>query len=201
MTGVQSISYELAAQTKTLGLEIEHTFVPAGGGGLALAVALGFEQLGKTGHPIPRVECVQPTGNDTIVTPLGSGSTRARAVDCTSLISGLQVSSVLDGDAVIAHCRASGGTGHLVTDEQAWQAQQRLAREEGLFCEPAGAVALAGVLNGVAAAQIDPSATIVCLITGSAFKDPPSLERMNRHCHVPMTEVDQLASVLERGGT
>ncbi len=47
------------------------------------------------------MHCVQPTGNDTIATPLSVGIDRAVAVDSTTDISGLQVGSVLDGDEVI----------------------------------------------------------------------------------------------------
>src|SRR5262249_33786668 len=112
MRGVQTISYELAEQSSGT---LAHVFVPAGGGGLTLAVGRGFE------HPdtrcTPAVHCVQPEGNDTIATALRRGDARARAVDCKTEISGLQVPNVMDGDDVITACRRSGGNGFLVADE------------------------------------------------------------------------------------
>ena len=198
MSGVQTISYELAEQFASGGGRPDHIFVPAGGGGLALAVAFGFEQLAKSGQPMPRIDVVQPEGNDTIASPLRNGSVNAREVDSTTRISGLQVSTVIDGDAVIAHCRAAGGTGHVVTDGSVWLTQQRLAREEGVFCEPAGAVALAGALKALAAGEINPRGNVVCLITGSAFKDPPSIERMNKNTHVPTVDIDQLTTQFQQ---
>lgn len=197
MSGVQTISYELAEQFAARGNQPDHVFVPAGGGGLALAVTLGFEQLSESGQVMPRIDVVQPEGNDTIASPLRNGSAKARGVDCTTSISGLQVSSVLDGDAVITHCRAARGTGHIVTDESVWLAQQRLAQEEGVFCEPAGAVALSGVLKAAAAGEIAPQENVVCLITGSGFKDPLSIERMNKNTRVPTVDIDQLAALLK----
>ena len=134
MAGVQTISYEIAEQ---LDGKIDHVFVPAGGGGLTLAIARGFEKMEMLRV---RIECAQPMENDTIATPLASGAGRARAVACTTEISGLQVASVLDGDDVIRACRRSGGTGHVVSDVAVWKMQRRLAREEGIFAEPAGAV-------------------------------------------------------------
>lgn len=134
MSGVQSISYELAEQ---LPERIDHVFCCAGGGGLTLAVARGFVRLHEMGRlkgALPRVECVQPEGNATIAGPLRRGRDRAEAVTCTTAISGLQVPSVIDGDEVIPACRATGGTGHLVADDFVWQVQARLAREEGIFC-------------------------------------------------------------------
>ena len=177
MSGVQTIAYEIARQ---LPAGIDHVFVCAGGGGLTLAVARGFGHLAATGRLLrpPTIECVQPEGNATIAGPLQRGAMRAEAVECTTSVSGLQVPSVIDGDETLAACRRSRGTGHLVTDAEVWAVQARLAREEGIFCEPAAAVPLAGALRAAAAKAVRPDAVIVCLVTGSGFKDTPSAERM-----------------------
>jgi len=177
MSGVRTIGYELLEQCVT---PPDHVFCPGGGGGLTLAVAQAFE-IAHTRQPREfrvKIHCVQPVGNSTIAGPLIAGLDRATAVSCRTAISGLQVPSVIDGDAVIAACRRSGGTGHEVEDSQVWQLQHRLAQDEGIFCEPAGAVAIAGALQSVLHEQVSPDATIVCVVTGSGFKDTPSLERM-----------------------
>lgn len=194
MTGVQSISYELQEQAHEQGLALDHVFVPAGGGGLALAVARGFELLcaADLEQRSPAVNVVQPEGNDTIATPLREGRSHARAIQCTSAISGLQVPSVIDGDDLIAASRASKGRGYTVSDEQVWQLQSRLAREEGVFCEPAAAVSLAGALQAAERGEIASDAMIVCLVTGSGFKDSASVERMTRDSTCPLIEFDDL---------
>ena len=191
MAGVQSIAYEVAEQVAG---KIDHVFCPAGGGGLALAVARGFEMLysNKRLPSTVRLECVQPVGNDTIAGPLRKGEDRARKVICTSQIGGLQVPDVIDGNETIAASRRSGGTGHLVTDEEVWEAQARLAREEGIFCEPAGATALAGALQASRNGEIAPDATIVCLVTGSGFKDFASIKRMVGGSAVPIIDIHDL---------
>ena len=188
MSGVQSISYELREQTAELGVGLDHVFVPAGGGGLALAVVRGFELLKASDDELssPAVHVVQSEGNDTIATPLREGQSRARAVTCTSAVSGLQVPSIIDGNETIAECAASGGTGYTVSDAEVWSMQARLAREEGVFCEPAAAVALTGAVKAVELGEISPDAVVVCLVTGIAFKDPPSLERMAADCECPI---------------
>jgi threonine synthase len=187
MAGVQTIGYELDQQ---LDGAIDHVLVPAGGGGLSLAVARGFEGEGATARP--RIECVQPEGNATIAGPLCAGADRARAVQCTTRISGLQVPTVMDGDAVIAACRRSGGTGHLVRDEEVWSMQARLAREEGIFCEPAGAVSVAAALAAIARREVSRDATVCCIVTGSGFKDAPSLDRMLATASCPTIELSEL---------
>ena len=182
MAGVEPIAAELDFQLP----EVAHVFCPAGGGGLALAVARGFSGKGAAVH------VVQPEGNDTIAGPLRDGHSRARAVECTSQISGLQVASVIDGDDVIRECRPTGGTGHLVSDETVWKVQAQLAKEEGIFCEPAGAVALAGALQAFEAGEINQHAHVVCLITGSGFKDTASVERMIHGVACPTITADHL---------
>ena len=171
MAGVQTIGYEIA---EALGKKPFAVFSPAGGGGLTLAVARGLAESATNG----RVHCVQPEGNDTIVSALREGASIARAVDSTTTISGLQVGSVLDGDEVIATCRRLGGTGYVVTDEAAFAWQARLATDEGIFCEPACAVSLAGVEAAVKAGEVDPDEPLVCLITGVGFKDEASVLKM-----------------------
>jgi threonine synthase len=191
MSGVKTIGLELAEQ----GAEPwDHVFCMAGGGGLVLAVSLAFEQLREAGciRQLPRVECVQPDGNNTISGPLRSGLDVAQAIQCTSKISGLQVPSVIDGNQVIAVCRRNGGTGHLVSDEFVWETQVRLAREEGIFAEPAASTAVAGALQAAKERLLDPNANVVCLVTGSAFKDPASLEAMVRHTSAPLIDLADL---------
>jgi threonine synthase len=190
MSGVETISYELAEQMPAAAATLEHIFSPSGGGGLTLAVARGFADLlaRREIARSPRIHCVQPAGNDTIAGPLRAGSKRATEVECTSSISGLQVPSVIDGDQVIEACRNSGGTGYLVDDDEVWRMQLRLAREEGLFCEPAGAVALSGALRAAAHGEVTPQDTVVCLVTGSGFKDSASLEMATRDAQCDLVE-------------
>lgn len=200
MSGVQTISYELSEQMPD---RIDHVFCCAGGGGLTLAVARGFDRLHEAGRLIgspPRVECVQPEGNATIAGPLRGGRDRAEAVHCTTAVSGLQVPNVIDGDEVIPVCRATGGTGHLVADDVVWDVQARLAREEGIFCEPAAAVPLAGALQAQAEGRLADDATVVCLVTGVGFKDAASVERMVADRPCPLLDLAELADRLAASG-
>lgn len=191
MSGVRTIAYELAEQ---LPGPIDHVFTQAGGGGMTLAVAEGFTRRQRQGRVryLPRVSCVQPEGNNTIAGPLRAGEDRGQNVDCTTTISGLQVASVIDGNETISACRATGGTGYLVTDEFVRQIQKRLASEEGIFCEPAGATAIAGALQAAIAGEVTPDAVTVALVTGTGFKDPSATERMNADRHAPMIKASEL---------
>lgn len=189
MSGVKTLSYEIAEQ---LGSPPGHVFCPAGGGGMIVAVARGFADLVRAGKLPrgPRIEIVQPEGNDTIATPLRE-EREARDVHCTTRISGLQVPTVIDGPLAIEVVRASGGTGHVVSDAAVWEAQARLAREEGIFCEPAAAVALAGALAAAREGRLDRAGPVVCCVTGSGFKDPNSVARMLEGSTCPLLDLDE----------
>lgn len=180
MMGVEAIGSELVSQSESMSRSIEHVFCCAGGGGLLLAIVRGFEAAlhQQKIQRLPAMHCVQPAGNNTIAGPLQEGADQAQPCFSTTEIGGLQVASVLDGNEVIAACRQTGGTGYLVDDETVYAVQSQLARQEGIFCEPAAAVSLAGVLQAAQEGKIQREEAVVCLITGTGFKDQVSLDRM-----------------------
>lgn len=198
MAGVQTIAFELARQLE----DVQHVFVPAGGGGLTLAIARGFQLLAARGElrRSPAIHCVQPVGNDTIASPLRKGEGQASAVTGSTTITGLQVPSVIDGDAVIEACRASGGTGHLIADADVYAVQRRLAREDGVFCEPAGAIATAAAIAAAARNEIKPDDAVVCLVTGNGFKDLAAAERMVAGIECPTIVQQELRDRFEPTG-
>jgi threonine synthase len=194
MSGVETISHELVEQTQT---PIDHVFCQAGGGGLCVAIVRGFQSQVAADliDKSPAIECVQPLGNNTIAGPMRNGDDQAQECECATNVSGLQVPIVNDGHLVINECRPTGGNGHLVSDEAVWETQQRLAREEGIFSEPAGAVALAGALQAAANGELESDANIVCLVTGSGFKDEKSVTRMIDNKSSRLIEASHLAEL------
>lgn len=69
---------------------------------------------------------------------------------------------------------ASGGRVAAVTDEQILDAYRFLANTEGIFCEPASAASVAGLLtHGIQVQEGTPAPeSIVCVLTGNGLKDP-----------------------------
>lgn len=178
MQGVQTIAYEIADEIQGPDL---HVFCPAGGGGLAYAVALGFREYNneKVGFSMPRLHCVQPIGNDTLATALRTGRPIAENLNkSTTSISGLQVPNVLDGNELITISRESGGSGFIVKDEAVFYAQRLLSTREGIFSEPAGAVSLAGLIEAVRNGDLRKGDNAVCVVTGSGFKDPSAMTNL-----------------------
>ena len=59
-----------------------------------------------------------------------------------------------------------------VTDEEILAAYYLLGKEEGVFCEPASAASLAGLLKLYRKGYFTSEATVVCVLTGNGLKDP-----------------------------
>ena len=70
---------------------------------------------------------------------------------------------------------AQGGLAISVSDEEVWAAQRTLLHLEGIYTEPAGATALAGACRAARDGRIGRGSEVVCLVTGSGFKDTDSL--------------------------
>ena len=66
----------------------------------------------------------------------------------------------------------SGGVIEKVTDEEITEAQLLLASTEGVFCEPASAASVAGVIKKAKAGFFTEKCEIVCILTGHGLKDP-----------------------------
>ena len=68
--------------------------------------------------------------------------------------------------------RESGGWFDEFTDVEILGAQKLLAEKEGIFCEPASAIAVAGALRDIASGKIAEQSVVVCTLTGHGLKDP-----------------------------
>ncbi|MEK8090880.1 threonine synthase [Thermithiobacillus plumbiphilus] len=86
----------------------------------------------------------------------------------------------------------SGGWFDAVTDADILEAQKLLAQLEGVFCEPASASSVAGVIKQLRAGRIETGARIVCTLTGHGLKDPDTAIAQSTQ---PITVDANLASV------
>ncbi len=71
----------------------------------------------------------------------------------------------------LSACSESGGWFDEFEDDEILATQKLLAEKEGIFCEPASAVALAGALKDLASGRMPAGSTVVCTLTGHGLKD------------------------------
>ncbi len=75
-------------------------------------------------------------------------------------------------DQAWAASKESGGWFEALSDVEILAAQKLLADKEGVFCEPASAISVAGALKDIECGKIPEGATVVCTLTGHGLKDP-----------------------------
>ena len=197
MEGVRTISFEVVEE---LGRMPECVYVPTGGGGLLSAIHKGFEEwrtrMMPAGAPAARMVCVQAEGCEPINLAWREGHEMRPILVNATKISGIQLTAPPDGDLALAAVRSSNGWGTSVSDAETYAAQRMLAREEGLFCEPASATSLAAVLRDAAAGKLGRDDTIVCILTGIGFKDANAVQAMSEGVEIPVIALEDLAKNL-----
>ena len=165
---------------KTAGLEIaeqlrwqvpDSVLVPTGDGCIISGVYRGFEDFYRLGiiDRIPRMIAVQAEGSPAIVRAL-EGDGVVRPYPAQTVADGISVSLPRNGAMAVKVIRESGGLGITVTDEEILSAEKELARLTGVFAEPSGAAAYAGLLRLLGEDRIDRDERTVLLVTGSGLK-------------------------------
>jgi threonine synthase len=162
MRGADGIGEEIARHGRAT-----HVYVPTGGGGLLVATARGL----RTGRHDAAVVVAQPAGCAPIARAVAGEIPEPRIDEWATKISGLQLPVPPDGELAREAVRASGGWGCPVPDDDAWAAQDLLARTEGVFVEPASAVALAAVRQDAEAGRLGRHDEPCVLLTGHGLKD------------------------------
>jgi len=75
-------------------------------------------------------------------------------------------------DLAWAASRESGGWFAEFADTEILRVQKLLAEKEGIFCEPASAIAVAGALHDIEQGRIPAGSVVTCTLTGHGLKDP-----------------------------
>ena len=166
---------------KTVGLEIAEQlnwqvpnkiFVPTGDGCIIGGVYKAFIDLVRLGwiSKLPQLIAVQAEGSPAIVNALESGKPLA-SVKSKTIADSISVDSPRDGEKAIIAVQKTKGFGITVSDDEILVAQHRLARNTGIFVEPAAAASFAGFLKAMKRGQIRAEESIVILATGTGLKD------------------------------
>ena len=139
--------------------------IPVGNAGNISAYWMGFceyHQAGKCDR-LPRMMGFQAAGAAPFLAghPIEHPETIATAI---------RIGNPASWDKAVGATEASQGEFNAVTDEEILAAYRLLAGEEGIFCEPASAASVAGLLK--IKDQVPQGSTIVCVLTGNGLKDP-----------------------------
>jgi threonine synthase len=162
--GQKTAAFELV---DVLGDAPDELCLPVGNAGNITAYWRGFVEYYRREEAggKPRVWGFQAEG----AAPLVLGEPVAEP---QTVASAIRIGNPASWQTAIAARDESGGDIRSVTDHEILAAYRRLAQEEGIFCEPASAAGVAGLLK-ITQGGVDLSGkTVVCIITGTGLKDP-----------------------------
>jgi threonine synthase len=176
--GKKTAAIEIAAAMAPDSPDV--VFVPSGDGVILAGIAKGFRDLEAGGliERRPRLIAVQAEGSSALVDAARMGADRATRVDgAASVADSLTVETPRNAIGCLAQIRASDGGGVTVSDDAILAAISRLAGATGVFAEPAGAAALAGLETALEEGLVDRDERVVLIITGSGLKDVDAAAR------------------------
>jgi threonine synthase len=198
---VNSVNQHRIAGQKTAAFEIVDAlgeapsclFIPVGNAGNITAYWQGFQEYAERGLASrhPRMMGVQAAGAAPLVLgrPIATPQTIASAI---------RIGNPASWQQAIAARDESGGTIDAVTDDEIMAAYKRLAREEGVFCEPASAASVAGLIKAVGGGLDLRGSTNVCVITGHGLKDPDTALKVEASVIEADASLEAIESALGR---
>jgi threonine synthase len=146
-----------------LGDAPDYHCIPVGNAGNITAYWKGYREYQDGGRitKLPKMMGFQAAGAAPLVVghPIENPETVATAI---------RIGRPASWYGATAAAAESGGAIAAVTDEEILAAYRYLAQEESVFCEPASAASVAGLLNSA----VEPGSTVVCVLTGHGLKDP-----------------------------
>lgn len=147
-------------------------FVPVGDGNIISGIHKGFKDLHALGwlDHMPRIVGVQAEGSAAIANAFHAQTESIVPVSATTLADSISVDLPRDGVRAVRAARETGGTYITVSDAEILKAMATLGRC-GVFAEPAGAAALAGLTVAKASGWLEADASVLVLNTGSGLKD------------------------------
>ena len=172
LEGQKTLAFEVC---ETLGGAPDAVVLPMGNAGNISAIWKGFNEWKRLGRikRLPRMIGVQAEKAAPIARAWRERREFRKVENPETIATAIRIGAPVSYQKALAALEASGGEAGTVTDREILDAQQYLARTEGLFVEPASAVPIAYLrkrkLKGVR--------TVVCVTTGHGLKDPDALSR------------------------
>jgi threonine synthase len=169
--GQKTAAFEVCDQ---LGRPPVYHALPVGNAGNITAYWKGYKEYraaGKIGS-LPKMIGFQAAGAAPIVLghPVEKPETIATAI---------RIGNPASWKSAVAARDESGGLIDAVTDDEILDAYKFIASREGIFCEPASAASLAGVIKLSKKNYFKKGDTVVCTLTGHGLKDPDNALRIS----------------------
>ena len=175
--GKKTAAFEICEQ---LGWQVpDRIFVSVGDGCIIGGLGKGLRDLRALGliDRMPRLVGVQAAGSAALYHAWKAGTEEVVPVQADTLADSISVDMPRDRIKALRAVRDTGGAFLTVTDQEILDAMRALARQAGVFGEPAGAASYAGLVKARREGWVKDGERVVVLVTGSGLKDVPSALR------------------------
>ena len=162
LEGQKTAAFEII---DSLGKAPDYVCIPMGNAGNITAYWMGFNEYFNAGisNNLPKMMGFQAEGS----APLVLGKTIENP---ETIATAIRIGNPVNKEKAFTVRKESGGKFTQVSDEEIIKAYKMLGKEEGIFCEPASASSIAGLLK--IKDEIATNSIIVCVLTGNGLKDP-----------------------------
>jgi threonine synthase len=172
-------------------------FVSVGDGNIISGLHKGFKDLLALGWlaEMPHIFGVQAEGSAAIANAFFSGTEQIIPVQAHTLADSISVDLPRDGVRAVRAARQTGGSYVLVSDAEILAAIAELGRV-GIFAEPAGATAYAGLGRAIANGLIAGDDPVLVINTGSGLKDVRAAMQAVREAPVIQPSLDAVRKII-----
>lgn len=166
--------------------------LPVGNAGNITAYWKGYKEYLSKGRidSLPRMLGFQATGAAPLV--LGHPIERPETI-----ATAIRIGRPASWNGAIAARDESGGRIEAVTDDEILKAYNLIASIEGIFCEPASAASVAGVIKLHKEGYFKTGSLVVCTLTGNGLKDPDAVFKVAKEPVKVKTDIDEIARHIE----
>ncbi len=172
-----------------LGRAPDYHFIPVGNAGNITAYWKGYKEYYQAGkiNNLPKMMGWQAEGAAPIVKgyPIKNPQTIATAI---------RIGNPYSWQSALQAMQESGGLIDAVSDEEILHAYKLIASTEGIFCEPASAASVAGLIKLNREGYFKGGELVTCVLTGNGLKDPDTAIKV---CEQPITLPPDVERVLE----
>lgn len=188
--GKKIVSFEIFSQLKENAPD--YVFVPVGDGVIISGVYKGFEDLLQLGiiDKMPVIVAVQAAGSSNLVDNIDRHEFTLTPSD--TLADSISVDIPRNFHMAKGYLTKYHGQTVLVSDDDILRASSILAKNTGIFAEPAAAAAFAGFLEYKDKLSLPKASTTVVLLTGSGLKDLNAVQTL---FEIPLAVSPDMASV------
>ncbi|MED1201689.1 threonine synthase [Heyndrickxia acidicola] len=163
LQGQKTAAFEICDE---LGDAPDIVALPVGNAGNISAYWMGFKEYHKhKGTALPSMHGFQAEGASPLV--------KGKVFECPETIAtAIRIGNPASWNLAVEALEQSNGRIAAVSDEEILDAYRMIARNEGIFAEPASCTPIAGIYKQVVSGEIRQGSKIVAVLTGNGLKDP-----------------------------